>query len=150
MVSVGPVLPLGGRPPHVSAAFARMVPLRRAGLADALDSWWTDGPKTKRGLLAVQRRVQLGRPVGRVSTGWSIKGRVWRLVPPHWVPLVVELWPVHEGYTKMTMTPQARVMVSRRYFRLGHSVLDRLSADLADLADLADVQPQSGRTGKAS
>src|SRR6202041_1635764 len=98
----------------VSPVFARMVPLQRAGLGAALDAWWAAGAKTKAGLMIVRRRVHLGRPAGNVSTGWVMTGRVWRFLPPHWVPLVVELWPVHEKYTKMTMTPQARVMVSRR------------------------------------
>jgi hypothetical protein len=52
----------------------------------------------------------------------------------HWVPVVVELWPAYEAFTRITMTPQVHVFASRRYFRLGHLVLDRLWADVDGIA----------------
>ncbi len=39
---------------------------------------------------------------------------------------------MYDDFVKMTMTPQVRVLASKRYYRLGHAVLDRLWADLVE------------------
>ena len=46
-------------------------------------------------------------------------------------PVVLELWPAHDRGTVMIMTPRRRVITSRRYFRIGNTALDRLTAQLA-------------------
>jgi hypothetical protein len=138
--SIRPAAPLGGRPPTFSPLFARMVPLRRGRVAAALDAWWPG--EAKSGVVTVQHRLQLGPPEGDASTGWKMKGRVRRLTTLHWIPVVVELWANYEDCTRMTMTPQARVLVSRRYFRLGNSALDRLSAELAATSTDPDQRPR--------
>ena len=60
-----------------------------------------------------------------------MSGRVRRFKSLPWVPVVVELWGKYEGFMRITVTPQSRVVVSRRYFRLGNSIVDRLCKDLA-------------------
>jgi hypothetical protein len=126
--SAGPGVPFGGRTPGLSPVFARMVTLRRGPLGAALDAWWTAAANA--GVVTVHHRLQLGRPEGTATAGWTMKGRVRRLTTLHWVPVVVELWPAYEAFTRITMTPQVHVFASRRYFRLGHLVLDRLWAEL--------------------
>jgi hypothetical protein len=92
--------------------------------------------------VTVHHRLQLGRPEGTETAGWTMKGRVRRLTTLHWVPVVVELWPTYEEFTRITMTPQVHVFASRRYFRLGHLVLDRLWADLDDISVRGEAQPR--------
>lgn len=130
-----PSAPCGGRTPgtvrqprHFSPVFDRMVPLRRQQVAAVLDAWWC-GPNS--GVVRVQRRLQLSPPKGDLLSGWEMRGRVRRCTSLHWVPVVVELWAKYEGYVRITLTPQSRVLASRRYFRLGNSIVDRLCQDLA-------------------
>lgn len=125
-----PMVPFGGQAPRSSPTFARMVPLRRAELVTALDAWWGGGSEPC--TIRLQRRLELGPPRGDSLLGWTFKGRVRRLTTLHWVPVVIELWPVYEDFVKMTMTPQVRVLASKRYFRLGHAVLDRLWTDMVE------------------
>jgi hypothetical protein len=125
-----PMVPFGGQAPRASPTFARMVPLTRSDVACALDIWWAGDTATSQ--LRVQHRLELGPPRGDPTLGWTFKGRVRRLTTLHWVPVVIELWPVYDDFVKMTMTPQVRVLASKRYYRLGHAVLDRLWADLVE------------------
>jgi hypothetical protein len=117
--------------PRQSPVFARQVPLSGVRLAAALDAWWAGDRAT---VVTLQRRLQLRRPEGDVVAGWTINGRLRRLTILHWVPVVVELWPVYGDFTRMTMTPQVHVFLSKRYFRLGHKVVDLLWARLAELS----------------
>ncbi|MFI5041022.1 MAG: hypothetical protein ACHQNA_04110 [Acidimicrobiales bacterium] len=117
-----------GQPPDLSAGFLRMVKLRGAGLGAMLDEWWTGATD---GRVLVHPCLELREPLGGPRGGWSIRGRVKRLASVRWVPVVVDMWPVHDRWTIITMTPQRRVVCSRRYFRAGHSGLDRFTAALA-------------------
>ncbi len=132
-----------GRTPGLSPVFASQVPLSRGRLAAALDAWWVGADRTA--AVTLQHRLQLGRPEGDIVAGWTIKGRLRRLTILHWVPVVVELWPVYGDFTRMTMAPQVHVFASKRYFRLGHKVLDLLWARLAELSAPADVSPAQPR-----
>jgi hypothetical protein len=130
-----PAVPFGGVSPRLSTTFSRMVALRRDLLPGALEEWWQAGQKA--GSVRVHRRLQLKLPEGDAGRGWRMQGRVRRLTTLHWIPVVVELWPMYDEFTMMTMTPQRPVLATKRYFRLGHTVLDRLWADLASRPDLA-------------
>ncbi|MFI5042819.1 MAG: hypothetical protein ACHQNA_13405, partial [Acidimicrobiales bacterium] len=86
--------------------------------------------------LTFDGRLRLLRPTGD-SRGWTVTGRFrvhagWRSIP-----VVLELWPVHDILTGMTMTPHARVFASQGYFRVGNATLDRLTADLVRRAGAA-------------
>jgi hypothetical protein len=111
------------------------VPLSRPRLAAGIESWWTGAA----GAITVQRRLQLGRPTGNADSGWTMRGRVRRLTRWHWVPVVVEVWPLYDNYARMTMTPQGHVFVSKRYFRVGNSALDRLCAALSETPAISPV-----------
>jgi hypothetical protein len=104
-----------------------MVTVPGIRLTPILEEWWAQG--VKNGSVAVGRRLRLESPRGDPARGWIMAGRIrtrW-----HWVPVVVELWPVYDRWTMMTMTPRVRVFASQRYFRTGQSVLDRLTSCLA-------------------
>jgi hypothetical protein len=118
-----------GLTPRLSPTFSRMVELHRDRLPSALDAWWAAGQKA--GSLQVYRRLQLKPPEGDARGGWRMRGRIRRLIALHSIPVVVELWPRYDDFTIMTMTPQRPVLATRRYFRIGHAVLDRLWAELA-------------------
>jgi hypothetical protein len=129
-------MPYGGQPTKPSPVFARMVPLHPVRLSGALDAWWS--ARAKSGTVTVHHQLQLGRPQADGAHGWTMKGRVRRLTSLHWVPVRLELWPLHEHFTRMTLTPQSHVFTSKRYFRVGHSVLDRLSDELIELSSQVD------------
>jgi hypothetical protein len=82
--------------------------------------------------------------------GWTMNGRLRRLTLLHWVPVVVELWPVYGDFTRMTMTPQVHIFASKRYFRLGHKVVDLLWARLAESSapGLDPALPQLAANGR--
>jgi hypothetical protein len=124
-----------------------MVALRRDLLPAALDAWWEAGERA--GSVRVHRRLQLKPPEGDAGAGWRMQGRVRRLTTLRWIPVVVELWPMYDQYTMMTMTPQRPVLVSRRYFRLGHAVLDRLWLELASRTDQPPPVAPGGPGGSA-
>jgi hypothetical protein len=111
----------------LSARFLRMVTLPGIRLAPMLEEWWSGG--VKKGSVAVGRRLRLESPRGDPARGWIMAGRI--RTRGHWVPVVVELWPVYDKWTMMTMTPRVRVFASQHYFRIGQSALDRLTAGLA-------------------
>lgn len=134
---------LAGRTARPSPVFATQVPLGRGRLAAALDAWWVGD---RAAVVTLQRRLQLGRPEGDAVAGWTMRGRLRRLTILHWVPVVVELWPVYGDFTRMTMTPQVHVFASKRYFRLGHKVIDLLWARLAELSAPAGRAPLGGRS----
>jgi hypothetical protein len=106
-----------------------MVVLPREGLPAALDAWWAAGQKA--GTVRVRRHLELKLPEGDAGAGWRIQGRIRCVATLHWIPVVVELWPRYDHFTMMTMTPQRPVLATRRYFRVGHAVLERLWVELA-------------------
>ena len=125
-----PGVPFGGQARRAPTDFAHTVPVGRSRIAETIYAWWAAGVEA--GVVTVQRRLKLSAPEGDAIIGWAMRGKVRRLTHRRWVPVVVELSPIREHFTKLTMTPQAHVRVSRRYFRIGNSVLDRLSGDLAE------------------
>jgi hypothetical protein len=112
----------------LSARFLRLVTLPGVGLAPMLEEWWAKG--VRNGSVVVGRRLRLESPRGDPARGWSMAGRIRTRC--HWVPVVVELWPVYDKWTMMTMTPRVRVYASQRYFRTGQAALDRLTAGLVE------------------
>lgn len=122
----------------MSPIFTRMMPLGRDDLAVMLGVWWDTGAKA--GVVTVRRRLHLGQPEGEVAAGWVLTGHITRFADLGRIPIVVELWPVHERFTRMTMTPQRRVVVSWGYFRLGHNLIDSFWAQLLG----SDMHPAVG------
>jgi len=121
---------LPGRPPTAdpSGTFFLSVGLPCAGLGRRLAEWWATHASA--GVVTVDGKLRLDPPQGDGRGGFTICGRVRRFTRWHWVPVVIELWP-RGARTIMTMTPRDRVVASWRYFRTGHLVLERLTAQLA-------------------
>jgi hypothetical protein len=115
----------------MSPHFARTLSLSRRRLGAGFEAWWAG--EAKAGAVTVQRRLKLGYPIGNADSGWTMPGRIRRLTRLHWVPVVVEVWPLYGDYVRVTMTPQGHVFVSKRYFRLGNAAFDRLAAALAGI-----------------
>ena len=127
-----PAVPFGGVARRQSSTFFMMVALRRDGLPAGLEAWWATGQQA--GSVRVRHRLELQLPEGDAGAGWRMQGRLRCLTPLHWIPVVVELWPRYDEFTMMTMTPQRPVLATRRYFRVGHAVLNRLWSELASAA----------------
>ena len=132
-------VPFSKQIPRLSTSFSRMVELHRDLLPAAVAAWWAAGQKA--GSVRVYRRLELRPPEGDAGAGWRMQGRVRRLTTLHWTPVVVELWPKYDDFAVITMTPQRPVLATRRYFRLGHAVLDRLWAELAAREDSYSARP---------
>ena len=113
-----------------SAVFSRMVPLDDGTLGALVNMWWTQA--TRRGRRTTcGGRFQCRDLRGDAFGGWRMTGRVKRLTRLHWVPVVVEIWPRYTRFAMLTMTPRTPVLTSKRYFRLGHRVLDDLWSELS-------------------
>jgi hypothetical protein len=121
---------------ELPARFFRLVRFPASSLAVRLAEWWSAG--AVHDVVTVAERLRLGPPHGASGEGWTMEGALRRLTRWHWVPVVVELWP-HHGNWMMTMTPQARIVASDGYFRIGHLVLDRLTIELAGPAEAGAV-----------
>jgi hypothetical protein len=99
-------------------------------LGAVVDTWRTEA--TRRGTRTTCRgRFQVKDLSGDAIGGWRMTGRVKRLTSLHWVTVVVEIWPRYAEFAILTMTPRTRVLTSKRYFRLGHRVLDDLCSELS-------------------
>ena len=132
------VMPLEGRKSSAAwltnygdcPVFDLMVPLGRRRVAAVLDAWWPGEAKT--GVVTLQHRLKLWPPEGDMLRGWEMRGRLRRLTALHWVPVVVYLWGKYDGFMRITVTPQSRILTSRRYFRLGNSIVEQLFEELAN------------------
>lgn len=136
--------PLGPSPvppaPELSPRFSRAIGLPAAALPTAVCQWWKASAIGDKGeTVTVEGKLRLGRPSGRPGDVWSMRGRLRRPLRWHGVPVVVELSPLYGKWTRMNLNPQVRVLTSRRYFRVGHRVLDRLSAALIETWSAAGV-----------
>jgi hypothetical protein len=112
-----------------SPLFARMVPLPPGQVMSALDAWWRS--ESSAGVVTVRRRLEFGPLQGDTATGWRVTGRMRRTTRLHWVPVLLELHSNYAYCTRITMVPQTRVFVTRRYFRAGNSALDQFLVELA-------------------
>ncbi len=110
--------------------FDLMVPLERRRVAAVLDAWWPGEAKT--GVVTLQHRLKLWPPEGDILRGWEMRGRLRRLTVLHWVPVLVYLWGKYDGFMRISVTPQSRVLTSRRYFRVGNSIVEHLFEELAN------------------
>jgi len=113
--------------PQSSATFTRLTTLNPALLA-GLPEWWCARMRGAR--VRATRRLELDPPLCDRSGTWRMYGylRSPRLRRPIGVEL--QLWPRLGAWTKVTMQPQRRVRVGRRYFRAGHRALDALTERL--------------------
>jgi hypothetical protein len=109
--------------------FEVMVPLERRRVAAVLEAWWPGEPAA--GVIILQHRLKLWPPEGDILRGWEMRGRLRRLTALHWVPVLVYLWGKYDGFMRISVTPQSRVLTSRRYFRLGNSIVEQLFQELA-------------------
>jgi hypothetical protein len=112
-----------------TGGFLRMVELPGQRLGAMLDEWWSAAAID--GWSKVDGRLRVGPPCRDHLGGFTIRGRIRRVLRVRWTPVVIELWPRHGRWTMVTMTPQAGVFATRRYFRAGHAAIDRLTRALS-------------------
>ncbi len=116
------------RAARFSSSFTRMTRLHPAQLAD-LPNWWQRSAHGER-RVRVARRLVLEEPHSVPSGAWQMRGRLrspWLRRP---IPFELLLWPRLDAWTKLSLEPQRRVHLGRRYFRKGHRALDQLTAQL--------------------
>jgi hypothetical protein len=116
---------------YTSASFFRVIELPGDALTVVVLRWWTH--------VALERRAPIGGGLLvsalRVDPGmYSLRGQLRRGVLRRRLPVVVELWAHNAQFTRVSMVPRARVLTSRRYFRVGNRALDGLARELIDLA----------------
>src|SRR5262249_25336669 len=122
------VAPAPAPPPRQSSAtFTRLTALNPALLA-GLPEWW--GKRAGETRVRATRRLDLDAPQRDSSGTWRMYG--WLRSPWLRRPIGVELqlWPRLGAWTKLSMQPQRRVRIGRRYFRTGHRALDALTERL--------------------
>jgi len=127
--SAGAAASIRPTPAELSGRFFRSVAVPGIRLGAIVTEWWAAGVDA--GVLAVDARLRLEAPRPDALGGWTAHGRMRRLTRLHWVPVVLELWPSHDRWTILIMTPRREVITSGRYFRVGNAALDRLTAQLA-------------------
>jgi hypothetical protein len=104
------------------SAFVRMVELDAARLA-ALPHWWQQ--HARQGRVSVTRRFSIEAP-RHVDGTWTLTGRLRSVLAVRTIPFELTLWRQLDGWTKLDLQPQRRVIVAARYFREGHRALDLL------------------------
>jgi hypothetical protein len=110
-----------------SATFTRLTTVNPALLA-GLPDWWRARAHDDR--VRATRRLELDPPKRDRSGTWRMFGRLRGPGLRRPIGVELQLWPRLGAWTKVTMQPQRRVRVGRRYFRAGHRALDALSERL--------------------
>jgi hypothetical protein len=59
-----------------------------------------------------------------------MRGRWRALHGLHSIPVRIEVWPVHDCFCRICLTPGRNVMTSRHYFRKGHRYVDQLCEEM--------------------
>lgn len=114
-----------------SPCFARMVPVPGDRLALVVADWWCEHAIDGRAVLDGGLLVSWPDVDGDL---WSFPGQLRWVGGRRSLPVAIDLWPHSIAFTRMTMTPRDAAITSRRYFHVGHAVLDSLSRQLVGRA----------------
>jgi hypothetical protein len=117
--------PLEAPRPNPSA-FVRMVELDAARLA-LLPDWWQQ--RAHNGRLWLTRRFAMGRP-HQLGGTWTFAGQLRSAFGVRAIPFELTLWRQLDGWTRLHLQPERRVIIPVRYFREGHRALDLLIESL--------------------
>jgi len=107
-----------------SATFTRLTELHPALLAD-LPNWWRRRADDAR--VRVTRQLVLEAPRFESSGTWRLRGSLRSPWLRRRIPVELQLWPRLGSWTKVSLEPQRRVRLGRRYFDNGHRALDALT-----------------------
>jgi len=107
-----------------SATFTRVANLHPALLADLPDWWRRLADDT---LVRVSRQLVVEAPKFESSGTWRLRGSLRSPWLRRRIPVELQLWPRLGAWTKVTLQPQRRVRLGRRYFANGHRALDTLT-----------------------
>jgi hypothetical protein len=110
-----------------SATFTRLTELHPALLAD-LPNWWRRRADDAR--VRVTRQLVLEAPRFESSGTWRLRGSLRSPWLRRRIPVELQLWPRLGSWTKVSLEPQRRVRLGRRYFDNGHRALDTLTTRL--------------------
>jgi hypothetical protein len=121
-----------------SATFTRLTTLPPA-LLDELPAWWHTRARDAR--VHATRRLDLDAPQRDRSGTWRMHGCLRSPWFRRAIGVELQLWPRLGAWTKVSMQPQRRVRVGRRYFRVGHRALDALTERLG--SELRDERPHA-------
>jgi hypothetical protein len=110
-----------------SATFTRLTELHPALLAD-LPNWWRRRADDAR--VRVTRQLVLEAPRFESSGTWRLRGSLRSPWLRRGIPVELQLWPRLGSWTKVSLEPQRRVRLGRRYFDNGHRALDTLTTRL--------------------
>ena len=107
-----------------SATFTRLTELHPARLAD-LPDWWRRRADDAR--VRVTRQLVLEAPRFESNGTWRLHGSLRSPWLRRRIPVELHLWPRLGAWTKVSLEPQRRVRLGRRYFSNGHRALDALT-----------------------
>jgi len=122
-----PAAAAAATPPLPTATFTRLTELHPALLAD-LPNWWRGRADDAR--VRVTRQLVLEAPKFESSGTWRLRGSLRSPWLRRRIPVELQLWPRLGSWTKVSLEPQRRVRLGRRYFDNGHRALDTLTTRL--------------------
>jgi hypothetical protein len=125
--------PIGKLPSAHDASFVRVIDLPGCCLSVTLQAWWHN--VSAAGAVEIDRHLCLCQPHGERGS-WSISGRMRRPASWRWLPVELELWPLHDRWTRLTLVPRSRVRVNWMYFRNGNRSVDRFTCSVLSSAPL--------------
>jgi hypothetical protein len=114
---------------QTSATFTRLTPLHPA-LLPGLPEWWRS--RARDAHVRATRHLVLDAPQRERSGTWRMFGSLRSPWLRRGIDVELQLWPRLGAWTKLSMQPQHRVHISRRYFRIGHRALDALTERLGE------------------
>jgi hypothetical protein len=112
---------------QTSATFTRLTALHPALLA-RLPDWWCARARGAR--VRATRHLNLDAPQRERSGTWRMCGSLRSPWLRRNIDIELQLWPRLGAWTKVSLQPQRRVHIGRRYFRTGHRALDALTERL--------------------
>jgi hypothetical protein len=126
--AVAAIAVVAGDEPSLSPCFSRLIDVPGGDLPVVLHQWWAWGEED--GRVAVGEHLLLVAP--RLEHGaWATRGWL-RGARRRTIPVEIDLWSHNRFFTRLSMSPQARVVTSRRYFAVGNAAVALFAGQLCD------------------
>jgi hypothetical protein len=117
--------PTAVKSPFKAPSFARVIDVPGSTLGETLQAWWRD--TAIGGKVGVGHSLVLFEPRRR-GQHWEFDGRFRVVMPGRWLTIELQVWPMHDLWTRLTLHSRSRVRPSWLYFRVGNRAIDAFAA----------------------